>query len=190
LKAAQHNPSQTRIYHFRNIRRIPFFRALRHLTKQDLFPGSQMCVMNAICFCALFFHCGEGRMQRKYCSEGNTLDRLYTQETLTWGIAEAQKRSAVSIASRAEWFKVVQNAEEAKRAYEKAKCDYLDHLIVCQVCDAHVPAPPSVYAAEKRAQVKLVSILARVGNSESQPNQPLRTASRRATRRYRSAFCK
>jgi hypothetical protein len=114
-----------------------------------------------------------GRMQRRYCSEGNTLDRLYTQETLAWGIAEAQKRAAVSIASRAEWFNVVHNAEGAKRAYEKAKCDYLDHLIVCQVCDAYVVAPPSVFAAEKRTQVKLASILARVGNSESQPNQLL-----------------
>ncbi|HUD56565.1 MAG TPA: hypothetical protein VMR02_15155 [Terracidiphilus sp.] len=112
-------------------------------------------------------------MLRIYCGVGDTLDRLYTQETLAWGVAETHKRAAVRVASSAEWFEIARNAEVARKAYEKAKCDYLDHVIGCPECDAHVLAPPSVYAAEKRAQVKLASILARVANSELQPNQPI-----------------
>jgi hypothetical protein len=110
-------------------------------------------------------------MPRIYCSVGDTFDRLYTQETLAWGVAETQKRAAVRVASSAEWFEIARTAEAARKAYEKAKCDYLDHVIGCPVCDAHVLAPPSVYAAEKRAQVKLASLLARVANSELQPNR-------------------
>lgn len=110
-------------------------------------------------------------MPRIYCSVGDTFDRLYTQETLAWGVAETQKRAAVRVASSAEWFEITCTAEVARKAYEKAKCDYLDHVIGCPVCDAHVLAPPSVYAAEKRAQVKLASLLARVANSELQPNR-------------------
>jgi len=100
-------------------------------------------------------------MLRRYCGEGDTLDRLYTQETLAWGVAETQKRAAVCVASSAEWFEIARSAEVAKKAYEKAKCHYLDHVIVCPVCDAHLLAPPSVYAAEKRAQAKIASPLAR-----------------------------
>ncbi len=110
-------------------------------------------------------------MPRIYCSVGDTFDRLYTQETLAWGVAETQKRAAVRVASSAEWFEIARTAEAARKAYEKVKCDYLDHVIGCPVCDAHVLAPPSVYAAEKRAQVKLASLLARVANSELQPNR-------------------
>ena len=112
-------------------------------------------------------------MPRIYCSVGDTFDRLYTQETLAWGVAETQKRAAVRVASSAEWFEIARTAEVARKAYEKAKCDYLDHVIGCPVCDAHVLAPPSAYTAEKRTQVKLASLLARVANSELQPNQPM-----------------
>jgi hypothetical protein len=112
-------------------------------------------------------------MPRKYCSEGDTLDRLYTQQTLAWGVAETQKRAAVCIASSVEWFEIARNAEVARRAYEKAKCDYLDHVVICPVCDAHVLAPPSVYVAEKRAQLRLASSPARAVNSKLQPNQPI-----------------
>jgi hypothetical protein len=112
-------------------------------------------------------------MPRKYCSEGDTLDRLYTQQTLAWGVAETQKRAAVCVGSSAEWFEIAGNAEVARKAYEKAKCDYLDHVVVCPVCDAHVLAPPYVYVAEKRAQLRLASSLARDVNSKLQPNQPI-----------------
>jgi hypothetical protein len=124
-------------------------------------------------------------MPRIYCSEGDALDRLYTQQTLAWGVAETEKRAAVCVASSAEWFEIARNAEVARKAYEKAKCDYLDHVIVCPVCDAHVLAPPSVYAAEKRAQLKLASSLRRVVSSKLQPNQPIADSFAGATA-YRS----
>jgi hypothetical protein len=82
-------------------------------------------------------------MQQKHCKEGDELDNLYTQNTLVWGVAETRKRAAAGSKST-EWFEVVRRAEEAKAAYEKAKCDYLDHVIACPLCDAHVFASPSV----------------------------------------------
>jgi hypothetical protein len=85
-----------------------------------------------------------GIMQRRHCEDGDKLDNLYTQNTLVWGVAETRKRAAACVASKGEWFKIARRAEEAKTAYEKAKCNYLDHVIACPLCDAHVLAPPSV----------------------------------------------
>jgi hypothetical protein len=75
-------------------------------------------------------------MQRRHCRKGRELDSLYTQKTLLWGIAESRKREAVCVASRAEWFEVARSAEEAKAAHEKAKCEFIDHMMECPVCEA------------------------------------------------------
>jgi hypothetical protein len=83
-------------------------------------------------------------MEQKHCKEGDQLDNLYRQNTLVWGITETRKRAAVCSKSTSEWFEIAGRAEEAKTAYEKAKCDYLDHVIACPLCDAHVFASPSV----------------------------------------------
>jgi len=83
-------------------------------------------------------------MQQKHCKEGDELDNLYTQHTLVWGVAETRKREATCCKPTSEWFEIARRAEEAKAAYEKAKCNYLDHVIACPACDAHVFASPSV----------------------------------------------
>jgi len=83
-------------------------------------------------------------MQQKHCKEGDKLDNLYTQNTLVWGVAETQKRVAAFCKLSGEWFEIARRAEEAKTDYEKAKCNYLDHVIACPSCDAHVFASPSV----------------------------------------------
>jgi Arc/MetJ family transcription regulator len=79
-------------------------------------------------------------MLRRHCMKGRELDDLYTQNTLAWGDAETRKRAAVCVASRAEWFEIARGAEEARAAYEKAKSDYIDHVIDCPVCEAHALA--------------------------------------------------
>jgi hypothetical protein len=83
-------------------------------------------------------------MHRNHCTDGKKLDNLYTQITLLWGVAETRKRAAFGVESRIEWFEIGRRAEEAKTAYEKARSEYLDHVIACPVCDAHVFASPSV----------------------------------------------
>jgi hypothetical protein len=88
-------------------------------------------------------------MLQIHCHEGDTLDRLYTQETLAWGVAETQKRAAVCVASTAERFEIARNAEVAKKAYEKAKCDYLDHALLSNA------TARSPRAAKKRSAVAL-----------------------------------
>jgi hypothetical protein len=77
-------------------------------------------------------------MQPRYCRKGSQLRDLYTQKTLLWGIAESRKREGVSTASRAEWFEIARTAEHAKVAHDKAKCDFIDHMMDCPVCETDV----------------------------------------------------
>jgi len=80
-----------------------------------------------------------GIMQRRHCETG-TNSTISTRRTPRLGVAETRKRRSM-VASKGECLRL-RAAEEAKTAYEKAKCNYLDHVIACPLCDAHVLAPP------------------------------------------------
>lgn len=90
-------------------------------------------------------------MHQRYCEEGLKLDTLYFEKTRTWVGAEADKRVAVA-GSRAvdvnEWNEIARRAAEAKLDHERTLRAYMDHVIACPVCNAHVLGSPSEYLAE------------------------------------------
>lgn len=93
----------------------------------------------------------EGSVHQRYCEEGLKLDTVYFERTRTWVGAEADKRVAMA-GSRAvgadEWNEIARRATEAKVGHEKALREYMEHVIACPVCNAHVLASSSEYLAE------------------------------------------
>jgi hypothetical protein len=93
----------------------------------------------------------EEPVHQKYCEEGLKFDTVYFERTRAWVGAEADKRVAVA-GNRAmgvnEWNEIARRAAEAKMGHEQALRDYMDHVIACSVCHAHVLGAPSEYLVE------------------------------------------
>lgn len=82
-------------------------------------------------------------VHRRYCEGGLRLDTDYFEKTRVWITAEADKRVAVgtgNIADTDEWNKIARRADEAKRGHEQALLTYMEHMIQCPVCSAHIVA--------------------------------------------------
>jgi hypothetical protein len=79
-------------------------------------------------------------MDRGHCDEGRKLYVLYKQKAMELLGIESYKRHAVSAASRSEWLEISRCVESANLAYEKARRNYIDHEIGCDVCEQEVPA--------------------------------------------------
>jgi hypothetical protein len=80
-------------------------------------------------------------MQRKHCEEGRRLDTVYLQSCGAWSKAEADRRIAAGVGGQggpAKRNELKLRADEAKAAHAKAQGDYLDHVVSCLVCNAHV----------------------------------------------------
>jgi len=85
--------------------------------------------------------CTEWNVQRRFCDEGLRLDTSYFEKTRTWITAEADKRVALEtsrILDASEWTKIARRAAEAKTGHEEALGEYMEHMICCPVCHAHV----------------------------------------------------
>lgn len=84
-------------------------------------------------------------MHQKYCEEGLKLDTVYFEKTRIWVGAEADKRVAVAgirTVGADEWNEIARRAAEAKVDHEQALREYMDHVIACPVCNAHVLGSP------------------------------------------------
>jgi hypothetical protein len=49
-------------------------------------------------------------------------------------VADAEKRLAISIASCAEWLSIARGVSLIRAEYEKARCDYIEHVVSCHAC--------------------------------------------------------
>jgi len=92
-------------------------------------------------------------VQRRYCDEGLRLDTDYFEKTRAWISAEADKRVAVGagrVIEVDEWSKIARRADGAKCDHERALLDYMEHVIQCPVCSAHIVASVEELAHESR----------------------------------------
>jgi hypothetical protein len=74
-------------------------------------------------------------MQRGHCTQGNRLYDLYQQKSLDLVVADAEKRLAISIASCAEWLSIARGVEQLKAEYDRARGDYIEHVVDCHACE-------------------------------------------------------
>ena len=74
-------------------------------------------------------------MQRGHCTQGHRLYDSYQQKSLDLVVADAEKRLAMSIASCAEWLSIARGVEQLKAEYERARCDYIEHVVSCHACE-------------------------------------------------------
>ncbi len=87
-------------------------------------------------------------MQQRYCEEGLKLDTTYFEKTRVWVSAEADKRVAVGVTRGVgvnEWNDIARRADDAKIGHERALREYMEHVIACPVCNAHVLASSTEY---------------------------------------------
>jgi hypothetical protein len=65
--------------------------------------------------------------------------------------AEADKRVAIGVNRGVginEWNDIARHADEAKIGHERALRDYMEHVISCPVCNAHLLASSNEYLAQ------------------------------------------
>ena len=87
-------------------------------------------------------------MQQRYCEDGLRLDTTYFEKTRVWVSAEADKRVAIGVSQGvgvSEWNEIARRADEAKLGHELALREYMEHVIACPVCNAHLLAPSIGY---------------------------------------------
>jgi hypothetical protein len=90
-------------------------------------------------------------VHQRYCEEGLKLDTVYFEKTRAWVSTEADKRVAMAgnrTVGVDEWNEIARRAAEAKISHERALREYMDHVIACPVCNAHVLGSPSEYLME------------------------------------------
>jgi hypothetical protein len=83
-------------------------------------------------------------VQRRFCEDGLRLDTTYFEKTRLWITAEADKRAAVAASRQLdpdEWNRIARRADDAKGGHEEALREYMEHVVLCPVCHAHVAVP-------------------------------------------------
>lgn len=83
-------------------------------------------------------------MQRRFCEEGLRLDTNYFEKIRLWINAEADKRIAVGARQgigASEWNQIARRVDETKLGHEAALREYMEHVIACHICNAHVSGP-------------------------------------------------
>jgi hypothetical protein len=79
-------------------------------------------------------------MPRGHCKIGSKMYELFQKSSQNSIAAEAEKRCAVTRASRAEWREIARQAEEARMEFERARCEYIEHVVGCKACEWDVLA--------------------------------------------------
>ncbi|HEX3892411.1 MAG TPA: hypothetical protein VHW46_07550 [Terracidiphilus sp.] len=91
-------------------------------------------------------------MQRRYCEEGLRLDTNYFEKTRAWVATEADKRVAVAAGTGItanDWTRIARRVDGAKACHEEAFHAYMEHVIACPVCNAHVPTSAELIAHQR-----------------------------------------
>jgi 2-phosphoglycerate kinase len=87
-------------------------------------------------------------MQQRYCEDGLRLDTNYFERTRVWVSAEADKRVAIGVSQGvgvSEWNEIARRADDAKLLHEQALREYMEHVIACPVCNAHLLVTSNAY---------------------------------------------
>lgn len=74
-------------------------------------------------------------MERGHCERGSQLYDLYQEKSLDLVVVDAENGLRKRSASRTEWLAMTQAAREAKTEYEKTRCNYIEHVVSCHVCE-------------------------------------------------------
>lgn len=74
-------------------------------------------------------------MQRGHCGQGTLLYDLYQSKALDLVVADSEKRQGIAVASRGAWLAISRHAEDARAEYEKARAEYIEHVVQCTVCE-------------------------------------------------------
>lgn len=75
-------------------------------------------------------------MPRGQCERGRRLYSSYEQKAFEMAVADGEKRASLNGASRDEWLELTRRAEEITAEYEKARHDYVEHMIRCKSCES------------------------------------------------------
>ncbi len=74
-------------------------------------------------------------MQRGHCGQGTLLYDLYQSKALDLVVADSEKRQGIAVASRGAWLAISRHAEDARAEYERARAEYIEHVVQCTVCE-------------------------------------------------------
>jgi hypothetical protein len=74
-------------------------------------------------------------MHRGHCGVGKRLFDLYQQHSLDLVIADAEKRLAISAAERSEWLALARGVERLKDEHHQTRCQYIEHVVTCKICE-------------------------------------------------------
>lgn len=74
-------------------------------------------------------------MHRGHCERGIQLYGLYQEKSLDLVVVNAENGLRKRVTSQGEWLALVQRAHAAKAEYNRARCDYIEHVVNCRVCE-------------------------------------------------------
>lgn len=74
-------------------------------------------------------------MQRGHCGVGKRLYDLYQEKSLDLVVADTEKRLRMTGADHLEWLALARDAARLRGELEKARCDYLEHVVTCKICE-------------------------------------------------------
>lgn len=74
-------------------------------------------------------------MQRGHCERGIQLYDLYQEKSLDLVVVDAENALGRRAASQAEWLAMMQRKHDARAAYGRARCDYIEHVVNCRACE-------------------------------------------------------
>jgi hypothetical protein len=77
----------------------------------------------------------EKDMPRGHCKVGSNIYEVFQMRSHDLVAADAEKRRAVTMASRGEWREIARQAEEARMEFERVRCAYIEHVVSCKTCD-------------------------------------------------------
>jgi hypothetical protein len=74
-------------------------------------------------------------MPRGHCRLGNNMYEAFQRKSQNFIALDAEKRRAVTTAARAEWREIARLAEESRIDFERARGEYIEHVVGCRGCD-------------------------------------------------------
>lgn len=73
-------------------------------------------------------------MHGEHCGHGERLYDIYQQKFLDFAIADGERRLNGSGGTQADRLTLELRMESEKAEYEKARCDYIAHVVDCRAC--------------------------------------------------------
>ena len=86
-----------------------------------------------------------------------TCTRLFQRKSHDFIAADAEKRRAVTTASRFAWREIAHEAEEARMEFERVRCAYIEHVVSCRACEWDVLASSYLNSVEYMGYVSTIS---------------------------------